>query len=274
MVKKIIGLKVLILPLSIGFLLLFTILYIKPAYDSMAAAKKSIQADSQQLSDLQSKNQKLTQIRSKWETMEENKLIKVALPESNDIENYMSELYGRVSRSGALLGGFGTQSKASSGLFYLCPGSAGSVPATSSSKNDSGTAAAVAEDGAGGVPAPTEACASPVGIAISVTGSWDQLLGLFKYLEDTNRVANISGVSIGLAKKDNQDQAAGDLLSASISLNVFYKPKAESINSSVIGNLATAGQFNENSLKKIKGTIFSVYEEPSVSESGERNIFK
>lgn len=275
MVKKAIGLRVVILPLAIAFVVMFAVLFVKPAYDKMKAEKENAAAAGQQLENLQKQNAKLTELKSKWETMEEKKLVQGALPNEEDVENYMSELYERVSRSGALLSKFEIQESRSSKTHpYLCGSSAdaAALAETAQAPSDAGAEGDLPVAGAT-PPAPT-LCANSVETAISATGSWEQILDLFKYMEDTNRVANIEKASIRLANQTGQEGGSGDLLNADMTLNIFYKPKSETGNAAAMSSLASGGQFDEETLEKLESLIFAAFEEPGVSEVSERNIFK
>lgn len=70
MIKKTIGLKVLILPASLVFVVMFSILYVKPAAVEMMATRGKVAAGKQELVSLQEQNAKLSALKAKWETMD------------------------------------------------------------------------------------------------------------------------------------------------------------------------------------------------------------
>ncbi len=276
MIKKTIGIKVLVLPLSVGFLIIFAILFIKPVYSDMMAARKSAEINRQQLANLQNQNTKLTDLKTKWESMEEKKMIQGALPEDQSIDDYMSELYSRVSRSGMLLKDFATQESSLASSPYVCGASggaaagatvppAGGTPATA--EGLSGTASA-------GMPLVSATCANALDVSVSLNGTWEQLLGFLKYLGDTNRIANVKELTVTSGANSQQAESNTDLLKADAVVQVYYKSKSETSNIGTISSLTSERGFNESVLEKIKNIIFSAYEEPGVSETGERNIFK
>lgn len=277
MVKKIVGLKVLILPLAVSFVVMFVVLYLKPAYDTLLKEKKIADESVRELENIRSQNAKLSELKLKWERMEEKNLVQVALPDDEEIDSYMSELYGRVTRSGTLLTKFETAKAVSSeDISYLCKASAetdiAGLPAANAVPTASSASAATSISGA--MPVASGSCANLAKVDISAVGNWDQVVGLFRYLQDTNRLANISKISIQSKEQAGQEGGSSDLLSADISLNIFYKKKKEKASADVISSLAGGGRFNDEGLKKLKKIVFSVFEEPGVSESGERNIFK
>ncbi|PIW93275.1 MAG: hypothetical protein COZ87_02185 [Candidatus Moranbacteria bacterium CG_4_8_14_3_um_filter_43_15] len=53
MIKKIIGMKVFILPLAVAFSVMFAVLFVKPVYSDMMTARKSVETNRQQLASLQ-----------------------------------------------------------------------------------------------------------------------------------------------------------------------------------------------------------------------------
>lgn len=274
MVKKIVGFKILILPLAVAFAIMFAVLFVKPAYDSMTTAKSGVAAGTQQLENVRAQNSKLAELKSKWEIMEEKKMVQTALPESDNIDNYMAELYERVSRSGVLLTKFdAVKSVSSENASYVC----GTIEGASVAAN-AGVAVATPADSAeasiAAAPLTPNSCANAAVVSLSVAGSWEQVLGFFKYLEETNRLANISKISIQSKEQSGQEGGTSDLLDANITLNVFFKPKSEKTDTSAITSLASGGRFSEESLKKLKKVVQSVFEEPGVSEVSERNIFK
>lgn len=264
MINKI-GFKVLILPLAGAFVVMMSVLYIKPAYDQMQSFRKSQAEKQQQLDVLQKQNQELAILKNKWNSMEEERtLVETALPAKNDVENYISELYGRASRSGILLNGITSDEKISTSEAYIC----GSL------SNPSVSAADLS--GTDGSPASiSRSCVNSVSVKLTASGSWDQIVNFFKYLEDTNRIANITSVSIKSNQKSNSDeQSPSDLVNATVALSVYYKQKSEVNSPSVASDLVSSKGINEDVIKKLNEIVFAPYVAPDVSESGERNIFK
>lgn len=282
MIKKTIGLKVLVLPLSLGLVVILAVLFIKPAISDMAAAKRAVDEDKGQLADLQSQNAKLLTLKSKWEAMDEDKRrVQNALPENKDIDNYLNELYGRASRSGVLLKNFDVLKGGSSDQSDICGGGAGALAGVSQAgantavpSDAAASSGSAASSSAATSPVISRPCVNSADVNISASGNWDQLLSLLSYLGDTNRVANIRILSISSAGEGKQEEGNSDVLSIGITLRIFDKAKDEMSDIGTINALASQGTFNEEIVSRLKNTIYSIYEEPSVSETGERNIFK
>ena len=279
MVIKSIGLKVLILPLSLALVVMISILFIKPALEDMNANRKALDAGKEKLVALQEQAQKLSELKNTFQSMEERKIVAVALPEDESIEDYLNELYQRASRSGVLVNNFSASEKAPmGGSSYVCGSSLAGVSDTSSaassgsgtgSENLSGSNSAVS--GGSLVPA---SCVQGSVIQISVKGTWDQFLSFYKYLADSNRIANVSEVSIGSKSQGSAESSESDLLESQVTLEVYYKSKSRTSNMATIGALTGGAGFNKNILKKLEEIVYAPYEAPAVSESSERNIFK
>ncbi|PIU79303.1 MAG: hypothetical protein COZ28_00930 [Candidatus Moranbacteria bacterium CG_4_10_14_3_um_filter_44_15] len=273
MIKKIIGMKVFILPLAVAFSVMFAVLFVKPVYSDMMTARKSVETNRQQLASLQNQNAKLADLKTRWESMEEKKMIQGALPEDQSVDDYMSELYSRVSRSGMLLKNFAIQESSLVNLPYVCGASgeaaAGGTPATAPAMTENVSNTASAE-----TPLVSATCANALDVSISLNGTWEHLLGFLKYLGDTNRIANVKSIAVASNVNGQQAESNPDLLKADAVVQVYYKPESEASSIGTISSLTSGRGFNESVLEKIKNIIFSAYEEPGVSETGERNIFK
>ncbi len=277
MINKSIGLKVFILPLAAVFAVMFTVLFIQPAYSGMTAKKKAAGASQRQLSDLRQQDMKLSELKAKWDSMEEKKMVQNALPEGESLDDYMSEVYTRVSRSGVLLKSFGTQSQASAGTSetsaYVC-GSGLGAPTGDVQPMSGATAAAGPQTPADAAAAPP-LCANSLDVSLTMAGTWEQLLTFFQYLGDTNRIANIKDATIKSEVNTQSAESSPDVLAAELTVQLYsYKQKSGTADLKTIGALAGKGGFNVSALQKIKDTVFSAYEEPAVSETGERNVFK
>src|SRR4030042_2787147 len=169
MIKKSLGLKVLIRPAALAFVVMFAILYLKPAVAEMMAARAKVAAGKQELVSLQDQNAKLSVLKAKWEAMDK-KRVQAALPEDQDIENYMAELYGRVSRSGALLGEFSTDlaSGASNSKFsYVCGSVSAADAAAAGGYSASATPSPENTSGNAGPSAGSALCATTAGVKLS-----------------------------------------------------------------------------------------------------------
>lgn len=272
MINRVVGFKVLIFPLAMALVVMMSVLYIKPAYDEMQFMRISRTEKQQELKNLQIQNQKLAELKMEWDSMEnERTLILTALPSMQEMENYLAELYGRASRSGILLNSITSSEKNIASKPYVC----GSSVSLLDSVSDIGSSVDVEMSG-NAAPTASKSCAKAASVNLAVTGNWDQLINFFKYLEDTNRIANISSVAINAsAQKASEEQPPSDLLSATVDLTVFYKGKSEvGGNSNVVSSLTSGKGFEENVIKKLNEIIFTPYVAPVVSESGERNIFK
>ncbi len=281
MINKVVGFKVLIFPLAAVIVVMMSVLYIKPAYDEMQSLKQAKAEKQLQLDGLQKQNQKLAELKKKWDSMDNDRsLTLTALPAGSDIENYISELYGRASRSGVLLSNITSGEKNSATDSFVCGSIVNSVvsaPAaeTAAASEISGTSKAGNAPIAGKAPAVAQSCVNAISVKLTVSGNWDQIVNFFKYLEDTNRIANITSVDMKSGQQSKSDQQSpGDLISVSADLSVFYKEKSEAGSASTVSGLASGNGFEESVIKKLNEVVFTPYVAPVVSGSGERNIFK
>lgn len=278
MIKKIVGFKVLVLPLSLALAVMLVVLFIKPVFSDMIAARKAVEENRRQLAGLQDQNAKLLALKSKWETMDEDrKQVQNALPEGQDIDNYMDELYGRVTRSGIFLEKFDVQKSSLSSQASICGEEAAGASAEIAPQTGVNTAASsdnTAFSGTATLPNVSRPCVNATDVRISASGNWEQLLNLLNYLGDTNRIANLKILNISLAGAGQQEGESSDVLSLEMTLQIFDKAKGGVSDIGTINTLASQGTFSEEIISKLKNVVYSVYEEPSVSETGERNLFK
>jgi Tfp pilus assembly protein PilO len=284
MANKISGLKVFILPLSLAIVVMIAVIFIQPTFSEMQKNKKALDESSKKLATIQEQIQHLSQIKSSWENMGNKDVILAALPQEKAAEDYVAELYQKVSSSGVLLSEL--DSKTSTGALsspYLCSVlaasqalSAGATGSSSSSTTDQNSSSTDASASAIGGATVSSICANNQTVNLAVTGSWDQLLGFLKYLADTNRMAAIEEINIANAATaaGSGNQSSSDTLNAKISLDIFYMPKKQKSSYGYMITLANSNGFDEKVLKKIEDSIFSAYQQPVVSVSGERNIFK
>lgn len=279
MIKKSIGLRVVILPLALAIVALFSVLYIQPKYIEMQANRKILADDQIQLATIRTQSQKLTQIKASWQAMEERKLVSSALPADKSIDDYIAELYQKVAASGALMTDVAsTATTAAKNKPYLCSSSvgAGSVPGSESVPASGSSGSSINSEGTAGAQRQTASyCGNSTNVSFTAKGNWDQTLNLLKYLAGTNRIANLTEISITPAiSQDPNAPTNPDLLISKISLDVFFMPEQKTADPKMTEFLASSNGFSQDSLKKIKAIIFSQFQEPSVSESGERNLFK
>jgi Tfp pilus assembly protein PilO len=269
MVTKSIGIKVLILPLSLALVVIISILFIKPAFQSMNTNRKTLAENKEKLAALKTQTQKLDSIKSGFDSLEDKKIVFVALPENEDLENYMNELYQRASRSGILVSSFSVSQGASQETeAYSC-----SAQAIAQSAEPETTAAAPEISGSSPASAPTS-CVKVAPVQISVEGSWEQLLSFYKYLTDSNRIANMNQVAIAPGSQTSAEGSVSDILKSEITLKLYYKTKSETGDKTTIDALIQGDGFNQSAFKKLKEIVYAPYEEPVVSDTGERNIFK
>lgn len=287
MVIKSIGIKVLILPLSLALVVMISIVFIKPALVKMNANRKTLAQNEEKLTALQAQTQKMDSLKRAFDALEEKKLVAVALPEDESIEDYLSELYQRASRSGVLVTNFSVSedSSGNSERAYSCSAvavAAAQSPVASAGASSTQTPAmsgnSLAADGTGsaGVSPAVPACADISSVQISVEGNWEQLLSFFKYLADSNRIANMEAIEISSRGQSNQqDEAAStDLLSSKITLAIHSKEKKKVSDMNSVNALVAGAGFNQGVLNKLKEIVYAPYEAPLVPETGERNIFK
>lgn len=269
------------MPLSLLAVVLVVILYIQPAYSDMRNLQKSVADGAAQLSEIQAQQNKLSSIQSSLGTLEGKSLVDAALPENSDQEDYLVELYQRSSKSGIILNSVNFSGVNASQAPFDCSVAGNTAPLDSSGAASSGSAtpAAAAEGGstAAVMPPVSPVCADGLGVDISVTGSWDQILNFLKYATDSNRLANITGVDLGAGNNGSgsPDQAAaGDILNAKISLEIYSKVKSATSNPATIASLVSGQGFDRNALQSLISLVYAPYAAPSVSQTGERNIFK
>ena len=283
MIQESMRLKVLILPLSLAIAVIVAIFFIKPVFSDILSSKNALAGKQAQLENLKNQNQKLQAMKTKWEAMaDEKNLVATAFPETENVDSYISEITSKASRSGVLLtdiklgqaGSVGTSQNPD----YICGddltgGMAQAGASTTASAQPVGAAAAPDTSGLQTLPGSSSACLKAITISLTAKGSWEQMLDFFKYLEDMNRISNIEALTLS-TQAQVQDQASSDILSADISANAFFKEKAQSGSMALSSNLASQGSFNQKSLDKLKETIYAPYDVPTVSPSGQRNIFK
>jgi Tfp pilus assembly protein PilO len=284
MIQESMRLKVLILPLSLAIVVIAAIFFIKPAFSDMMSTKESLAGKQSQLENLKKQVQGLQAMKTKWEAMTDEKtLVETAFPETEGVDAYVSEITSKASRSGVLLTEIGFNQTNSGGATqsadYICGADSTGGTAQSGASSPQSSAAAPLVSGASdasgsqNLAGSPSACVKSIAVSLSVKGSWEQMLDFFKYLEDMNRISNIESVTLS-AGSSSQDQASSDILSGDISANAFFKEKAQSGSMALASNLASQGSFNQKSLERLKETIYAPYDTPSMSPSGERNIFK
>jgi len=283
MVKKIIGVRVVILPLSLGIVVIMSILFIKPLLFQVLDYRGSIEEGKKQLSDLEVQYQKLSQLKSEWQSMEEKKIIEVALPQDESVENFLTETYQRAARSGVIMSNFSAKSGTADSLCSAAGGAAGTATAESPSSGVSvGDASPDSADfqNTAGAAGSAASCTASVPTQVSFSGNWDQVLNFLKYSTDSNRIANLKSLTISPKGRSSGgvessgEQAPSDVLSVVVTLEAYYQPKSGTSSPAAIKALASEAGFSENVLKKVQEIVYAPYEPPLVSETGERNIFK
>lgn len=270
MVNKITGIKILVVPVAVALALLASILYVKPAYDEMQSAKKEQARLKDQQSKLEDQNKKLSDLKTKWEAMsDERTLVDGSIPVDTSIDYYLSQLYEQASKSGVLLSSVSKNIKSELGESYACGAKVGPEvsQSISSSQDDASGAETTSAPKKSKSAATGSPCANVVSINVEINGSWDQVLNFLKYLESTNRIANVSSIEIS-------GSTSNDLLRVKIQTSVYFKDKTSNGSSTLASGLMSGKGFEEGVIKKLNAIIFAPYVAPSVSETGERNIFK
>jgi hypothetical protein len=222
--------------------------------------------------------QKLKKLASDWESLSDEKtLIQTALPDTENIDIYISELTSKASRSGILLSDIELveRSPGAENPLYVCgavtDGSSASAPSSISAGTTAETGAS--DSISNNLANSSSDCLKMIKVSIVAKGSWEQLLDFFKYLEDMNRISNIDGVNVSI-ENQGPEQASSDILSVGLSINAFFKKGGQVGDTMLIAGPASQMQLNQKAIQKLKETIYSPYAAPSVSPSGERNIFK
>ena len=224
MINQLIRLKILILPISLVLTVVAIVFFIKPSFSEMNETKKMLSEKQSQLDGLNGQSQKLKGLKSSWESLGRGKtLIETALPETENIDIYISELTSKASRSGIFLSGI-TLAKGTSDAespLYVCgavaDGSLASAPISAPAETAAGTPRISSNPASSSI-----SCLKTINVSMTAKGTWEQLLDFFKYLEDMNRISNINGTAISV-ENQVQGQATSDLLSFSVSVNTFFK---------------------------------------------------
>jgi Tfp pilus assembly protein PilO len=266
MIQQSMSLKVLIFPISLVLAAVVAILFIKPAFSDMNAAKKDLTVEQASLESLKMKNEKLQAAKAKFNALaEEKNLVFSALPESDDVDTYVSEITSKANRSGVLLSEVSAdkvQGGSEASRSYVCSENSGAGSSAGSA------VAPAAVDGSVAPALPVQDCVEAVNASLALQGTWEQLLDFLKYLEDMNRISNISGLEIDTSAE------SGDVLEINISLSSFFKENSGSSNAAVVDNLAGQGTINQNALDRLKEIIYAPFAAPDVAPAGERNLFK
>lgn len=269
------SLKVLIFPLSLAIAVAVAIFFIKPAFSELMSIRGTINEKKVKLENLKNQTQKLKSVQAKWETLTEEKmLVASAFPDEANVDSYVSEMTSKASRSGILLSDIQmndkskTASSPESASSYICQ--ANQAGKTIQVADEAGAAGMSELDGSAGL---SSSCLKTVGVSLKATGSWEQLLDFFKYLEDMNRITNVESVLLSTGGAP-QGEPASDLLTADITGSAFFKERIENGNSILAGSVLSQGDFNRQAMERLKEAIYSPYDAPVMAPSAERNIFK
>jgi len=277
MIKKSIGLRILVLPLSLAVVVLIAVLYVQPAFSEIMKRKKSLDESRKQLVSIQAQTAKLAQLKASWDSMEEKKIVTVALPVSEATDDFLGELYQKVTSSGVLLDSFSTAKSESSEASYLCSAQSQTAQGAEGMPSSSSSA----PSGAAGSPgvaissSASSACVQNFSASIGAKGNWDQIISLLKYTSGMNRIVNLKKVSIskgGATGTENNPNP--DMLSVMLDFELFYTPQKSTGTLAVNDLLVLGNGFDKSALSKIKEIVSSAYEQPVVIQSGERNMFK
>lgn len=270
MVNSITGIKVIIVPTAFGLALLASILYVKPAFDEMRSIKKEQTELKSQLGKFEDQNKKLINLKAKWDTMSDEKtLVDGSLPIDSSADYFLAQLYEQASKSGVILNGVSTSAKSLYWGSYVCGSKAGPVVTESSdsSENDSTDTEEVPKSKKSQSAGAASSCVNATTATIDINGTWDQLLNFFKYLGSTHRIANIRSVDISSGNES-------DILTVEITALVYNKEKTTDESGEIASSLKSGKGFEESVIKDLKAIVFAPYVAPSVSGSGDRNIFK
>jgi len=281
MINQLIRLKILMLPISLVLTVVAIIFFIKPAFSDMNAEKTIISQKQSQLDGLNGQSQNLKKLASDWTSLgDEKTLVEAALPETENIDVYMSELTSKASRSGILLSAVQLEegsSSSESAVSYVCGENAAGSLASAPIPVPSGVSAGLEASGnvSADLAGSSGSCLKTSKVSITAKGTWEQLLDFFKYLEDMNRISNIDKAEVSVDNQaQGQDQAISDLLSINVSISVFFKEGKQIGSAMLAASPAGQTQLNKKAIEKLKEVIYSPYAAPLVSPSGERNIFK
>ncbi|MFA6285314.1 MAG: hypothetical protein WC643_02165 [Parcubacteria group bacterium] len=281
MINQSIKLKILILPASLALVVIVIVFFIKPSFFDMNEKKKILSEKQSQLDSLNGQGQKIKELKSDWESLgDEKTLVQIALPESENMDIYISELTSKASRSGILLSDVQKEavlagSENAENLPYVCSGSSEAFPGSTQGGIPAETAAgapAPANDLSNST-SPSNNCLKMVKISIMAKGTWEQFLDFFKYLEDMNRISNVDKVVVAV-ESQSQEQQSSNLLSINISMNAFFKKGRQAGDIMFAAGPATPVELNQKAIEKLKEVIYAPYAAPLVSPNGERNIFK
>ncbi|MFA5872130.1 MAG: hypothetical protein WC858_05445 [Parcubacteria group bacterium] len=298
MIKKSIGFKVLILPLSLAVVVVAVIFYMVPTFQEMSKAKVALAETQAQIQIMEDNTAKLNKIKSEWEaSAEDQELIDQALPNSEDSEKFMAELYSKASQSGMLLSGIsiGGNESVSSSSSQSCnsAGATGEVageaqPISSNTQVESNSSAEPQQaDPDGSSILDNSACAKSLEFSIIARGTWSQIQDFLKYVNESSRFASVNGVQIESNSAENSSsvgqettqntavssESASDILGVSINVEAYFKGKAMGGDAmSVLG--AVDSGTNQKIIQKINDSVFRPYQVQAVESGGERNPFK
>jgi Tfp pilus assembly protein PilO len=280
MINQSIKLKILILPASLALVVVAIVFFIKPSFFDMNEKKKILSEKQSQLDSLNGQGQKIKELKLDWESLgDEKTLVQMALPESENMDTYISELTSKASRSGILLSDVQKEavlagSENAENLPYICSVSSEAFPGSTQSSIPAETAAGTsAPNDLSNSTSPSNNCLKMVKISITAKGIWEQFLDFFKYLEDMNRISNIDKVVVAV-EDQSQEQASSNLLSINISMNAFFKKGRQAGDIMFAAGPATPVELNQKAIEKLKEAIYAPYAAPLVSPNAERNIFK
>lgn len=274
-------LKILILPLSLVLTVVAVVFFIKPSFSDMNAAKAMLSQKQLQLDGLNEQSQNLKKLASDWGSLgEEKTLVETALPSEENLDIYVSELTSKASRSGILLSGVQVEksssgSKSAENSLYVCGENALGDSSVAPTSAPSAVGTEMPKSVSADLASSPGTCLNMVKISMTAKGTWEQLLDFFKYLQDMNRISNIDDVNISIDNQvQGQEQATSDLLSIDVSVSAFFKEAKKAGGPMLAADPVGQIQLNQKALEKMKEIIYSPYTVPSVSPSGERNIFK
>jgi len=277
MINKITGLRVLIMPMALLLVVLISILFVQPEYSNVRNLQKGLGNSQSQLDDIKTQQSKLSNLLNNLGSLEGKNLVDVALPGKADQEDYLAEIYQRASKSGVILNNISFLDKTQAGnvvLNYECDvvtnASSAASLATSSQNSyiagGSSASSAISEN---------PICANKLTAEVESTGNWDQILNFLKYATDSNRLATINAINISAGSANGSEMSAnGDALKAKIDISIFSKTKSETSNPTTIAALIGSQGIDKNALQNLVGMVYMPYEAQSVSQTGERNIFK
>ena len=172
-----------------------------PAFNAVSQARGDLKSWEEKLNETQSLNQKLAELKKKYEKMEsEIQRVAAALPEGADIPALLVQLEALTSQNGLILNSVG----------FNFP---------TETKNKKTAETEIKQEGvlSAGSPAALVNVKSLV-VGLSLSGNYNSLKNFLKAVESSLRIMDITAINFGAASSE-----AVGLATFTVSLNAYYR---------------------------------------------------